>query len=123
MLGGMASLDFSLRWVPYLRGLAPLYFVVQDGMMPDQIGPAMGPFAGIFVGGSVAWKTKTGKQWVHFAHALDRKCHIGRVGSARRVRWARAIGADSIDSCLPLWSADKLRVFCAALVHPQLDLL
>lgn len=63
------------------------------------------------------------RAWVRFAHARGMPVHIGRVGTARRVRWARRIGADSIDSCVPLWSRENLDVFAAALDSRQMELL
>jgi len=60
---------------------------------------------------------------VEFGAVHNRPVHIGRVGTAKRVRWARRIGASSIDSALPLWSADKLRTFVAALECRQMELL
>jgi hypothetical protein len=109
--GGLRSLEFSLDWMPRLRKYGPLYLVVQDGMEFSDVEPVLGDFAGIFVGGSLAWKLRTSENWVLLAHALGKKCHIGRVGTELRVRWARRIGADSIDSCLPLWSDANLRRF------------
>jgi hypothetical protein len=45
------------------------------------------------------------------------------VGTPDRVRWARRIGADSIDSALPLWSSDNLARFLRALEpEPQREL-
>jgi hypothetical protein len=41
--------------------------------------------------------------------------HIGRVGTADRVRWARDVSADSIDSSLPLRHREHLTRFLAAL--------
>jgi NADPH:quinone reductase-like Zn-dependent oxidoreductase len=73
----------------------------------------------LFVGGSLPWKLATGERWVRFAHAHGRRCHIGRVGTPRRVAWARRIGADSIDSCLPLWSRENLDAFVAAVRGEQ----
>ena len=61
-------------------------------------------------------------EWVKVAHELGVKCHIGRVGTARRVRWAARIGADSIDSALPLWSKENLAVFIDALGNKQTEL-
>lgn len=107
---GHESLRFSLEWVERLYSLAPLYFVVQDGM-GEEVACEMKPFAGIFVGGSLPWKLRTGAQWVKLAHELGLKCHIGRVGTEKRVRWARRIGADSIDSALPLFSEGNFRRF------------
>jgi hypothetical protein len=120
--GGLASLTFSLSWADRLRGIAPLYLAVQDGMMDADVAPVASTFAGLFVGGSLPWKIATGASWVTAAHAWDMPCHIGRVGAYRRVQWARRIGADSIDSCLPLWSAANLERFAAALSDPQMEL-
>jgi len=72
-------------------------------------------FAGVFVGGTLEWKLDTGAAWVQFAHKQGLPCHVGRVGTAKRVRWAIDIGADSIDSCLPLWSSENLGQFLGAL--------
>lgn len=122
---GLESLDFSLSWVDRLRHYAPPYLAVQDGMGRHQVEEALPLFAGIFVGGTLAWKVATGKQWVEVAHQVGKRCHVGRVGTFRRVRWALRIGADSIDSCLPLWSEGNLQKFLAGLrVHmdPQPEL-
>jgi len=43
-------------------------------------------------------------EWIAAAKRLELRCHIGRVGTFRRVRWAMRLGADSLDSCLPLYS-------------------
>lgn len=120
--GGMASLRRSLEWEPRLRGLAPLYLVVQDGMREEAVLDALEPFAGIFVGGTLPWKLHTGRAWVRLAHLMGRQCHIGRVGTAKRVLWAKRIEADSIDSCLPLWSTPQLRRFCGALGNSQVEM-
>ena len=120
--GGLKSLEMSVSWLPRLRGLAPVYLAVQDGMRRRHVAAVLDQFDGIFVGGSLDWKLETGAAWVAFAHRHQRPCHVGRVGTAGRVRWARAIGADSIDSCLPLWSTQKLNTFRAALAGTQLEL-
>lgn len=119
---GWDSLAFSLDHVGELDGMRP-YLVTQDGMEQDtprvERAVADGRFAGLFVGGSLPWKLATGSLWVDVAHGLGLPCHIGRVGTVRRVRWAREIGADSIDSCLPLWSSEQLRAFLHALHEEQ----
>ena len=74
-----------------------------------------GQFDGIFVGGSLPWKLATGAQWVTFAHERAMPCHVGRVGTPKHVAWARRIGADSIDSCTPLWAEANLERFVRAL--------
>jgi len=123
--GGRESLKFSNCWVPKLAGVAPLYLAVQDGMAEGDVAASVDkhPYAGVFVGGTLKWKVATGERWVRFAHELHMRCHIGRVGTFNRTRWARRIGADSIDSALPLWSEENLQRFLAGLTgtpHPEL---
>lgn len=122
---GLDSLAFSLRWLdshgsefPGLR----YYLAVQDGMVASDVVPVAHRFAGLFVGGGLPWKIATGGAWVTTAHALGMPCHIGRVGTPDRVRWARRIGADSIDSCLPLWSEENLQRFLSGFVDRQLEM-
>lgn len=109
--GGMESLTFSKSHVFTLRFIAPVYLAVQDGMNGSAVGANMHLYSGIFVGGSSQWKERTGRFWVELAHSLGKPCHIGRVGTVRKVLWARAINADSIDSSFPLWSAEHLEAF------------
>lgn len=117
---GEASLELSLRWVDHVRerGLAP-YLVVQNGHEAETIAPVLARFHGVFVGGDVRWKMATAASWCDFSHAHGKPCHVGRVGTAHRVRWAREIGADSIDSSQPLWSRKHMRRFLAALAAPD----
>lgn len=110
--GGLASLALSVAWLPKMLPLKrPVYLVVQDGMEPTDVKAELEPFAGVFVGGSLQWKLKTARDWVDFAHINQRKCHIGRMGTTGRVRAALRWGADSIDSCLPLFSQGNLERF------------
>jgi hypothetical protein len=121
--GGAESLVFSLYWLEdSMAAGVPLYLAVQDGMTEADVEATIstavyegGRIDGIFVGGSLEWKLETGEAWTKFAHYYDMQCHIGRVGTADRVRWAKAIGCDSIDSCLPLWTTQKLHSFIDAL--------
>lgn len=109
---GMDSLRFSESWRPRLEPLGcPLYLVVQDGMELADIELAAAPYAGLFVGGTPAWKLRTAPEWIRLAHRLGKKCHIGRMGTQKKVRAALRWGADSIDSSLPLWSEGNLRSF------------
>lgn len=115
--GGVESLRVSRAWKhdPLVTYAAPLYLAVQDGMSEADVAAELEGVAGLFVGGSLPWKLETGAAWVAFAHARGLQCHVGRVGTPDRVAWARAIGCDSIDSCLPLWTTGKLDAFVAAL--------
>lgn len=116
--GGMASLRFSLEWVEKLRGYAPVYLAVQDGMGRNQIEQVLEDhpeIKGLFVGGTLRWKIATAAQWVQVAHRAGASCHYARCGAFARVRHALRIGADSLDSALPLWSETNLTRFCRAL--------
>ena len=76
------------------------------------------------MGGTLEWKLRTGAMWAREAHARGLRCHVGRVGSEDRIRWALRIEADSIDSALPLFSEENLERFLSALEpSPQLTLL
>ncbi len=99
-LGGMRSFWFSVDWIHRLY-LDNLYFAVQDGMSFSDVGLLLRKYdrvKGIFVGGSLRWKLRTGEKWVLLAHKYGKKCHIGRVGTTFRILWSLRIGADSIDS-------------------------
>lgn len=112
-----ATIALAREWLPRLRALGfRCALAVQDGMTPETF-PLWGEIDVIFVGGTLKWKLANAHAWSVAAHEHGVELHIGRVGSARRVEWAASILADSIDSCVPLWSADQLRVWHAALVR------
>jgi len=96
--GGMRSFDFSINWVEKLIP-AKIALAVQDGMdfsiMHSYISDK---FSHIFVGGTIKWKWETAKIWVELAHKFGMKCHIGRCGTIEKLRYAKLIGADSVDS-------------------------
>lgn len=124
--GGLASLEFSLDWLDRRAVAFPglsWYLAVQDGMSEADVAPHLSRFAGVFIGGELPWKLRAGAGWVRFAHLRGLLCHIGRVGTGRRARWAKQIGADSIDSALPLRSDGNLRAFTRGLAAHQLELL
>jgi hypothetical protein len=131
--GGRASLEFSVSWYAETRELAlatwglvpPLYVAVQDGFSREDVEEAIAFGDGVFVGGSVEWKLSAAPGIVARAHAggawyadgedlAPVPVHIGRVGSGKRLTWARLIGADSADSCLPLWSKAKREIATSA---------
>ncbi len=120
--GGLDSLRLSMRWLSALIPVAPVYVAVQDGMPITILDTFPREVEGVFVGGTLPWKLATGEHWVRAAHQSERRCHIGRVGTARRVRWAKRIQADSIDSCLPLWSRQNLSRFLSALEPRQVEM-
>ena len=95
--GGIKSLEFSEMWRLRLSG-HKLYLAVQDGMDVLDVSGLEKHYSGIFVGGSMEWKKRTGYEWVKFAHDNNIPCHIGRCGTMQNLQWAKAIGADSVDS-------------------------
>jgi hypothetical protein len=119
--GGSASLDLSCEWWLEVLELArstwgedvPLYVAVQDGMSRDDILGAIGLVAGrggIFIGGTTEWKLAAAPGIILEAHRAGVPVHIGRIGSGKRIVWARAIGADSVDSCIPLREERKREI-------------
>jgi len=52
--------------------------------------------------------------WAELARRHGLGCHVGRVGTAACVHWARSIGATSVDSSLPLRAREHLDAFLAA---------
>lgn len=95
--GGMASLDFSLSYLPKLRGIAPLLLAVQDGMTPSDVASIVNQHVGIFVGGSTEWKEQTMMTWGTIARERRAWLHCGRVNSERRIALCVAAGVNSID--------------------------
>jgi hypothetical protein len=122
--GGHASLDLSLSWLPRVRGVHwHWYLPVQDGVELADIPEELPDWcAGIFVGGSTAWKLRTARIWSEAAHRRGMMCHVGRVGSVRRLRHMKSLGIDTIDSALPLFSAAKWKRFWAELESGQTTL-
>jgi hypothetical protein len=114
-----SSLDFSRRYLSEVPCIIPVYLAVQDGAeeMLSTVKADMATYDGLFVGGSDEWKERTSGRWVQLAHVYGMRCHIGRVGTPTKVRWARSLGADSIDSSFPLFSSDHMQAFVDALTE------
>jgi hypothetical protein len=128
--GGTESLELSLAWLDECRALAlatwgeavPVYCVIQDGMSAEDVDAALWCFDGLFVGGTTDWKFAAAPGIIARANgggsyvdscpppALPKPVHIGRVGSGRRYVYARTLGADSVDSCVPLRERRKLEL-------------
>ncbi|SAL00535.1 hypothetical protein AWB81_05903 [Caballeronia arationis] len=98
VMGGMASLDFSLKWLERLRGMpCRMLIAVQNGMQVDDVASLLSPAVGIFIGGSTEWKEQTAHVWGSLARRRHCYLHVGRVNSARRLRICAAAGANSFD--------------------------
>ncbi len=121
--GGIDSLHFSAESLQMMEldginRIVDFALVVQEGMDPAHF-PWELPFQVLFVGGgALEWKFGTAEAWVEGAHAHGKRCHVGRVGTEKRVLFAREIGIDSIDSSLPLFSRDQTTRFLRALRAP-----
>lgn len=119
--GGLASLDFSLRWMERLRGMpSQLLIAVQDGMQLGDVAPFLSPVVGIFIGGSTEWKESTAEAWGHLARRRNCHLHVGRVNSARRIHICAAAGADSFDGSGPSRFSDALPRLDRATRQPDL---
>jgi len=98
--GGIDSLEFSMSWATgELRTAHKMALAVQDGMTVRDINSYHAKhFSHLFIGGTPSWKWANAADWVEHAHMLGLKAHIGQVGTLPRLRAARDMGADSVDS-------------------------
>lgn len=86
-----------LKWSPIIRGFGfrPA-LVLQDGMDRNAVYDFDPP--AVFVGGSTEWKLgPQARLIVEMVAARGRPCHMGRVNSRRRIRYAAEIGCTSFD--------------------------
>jgi hypothetical protein len=92
-----ATLARSLPWLPKIRALGyPAAFVAQDGLTPETC--PWGEFDVLFIGGTTDWKLgREARQLIREAKARGKWVHMGRVNSEKRMRYARAVGCDSVD--------------------------
>ena len=64
-------------------------------------------FDALFIGGSTEFKMGDVAQGlVRYARARSKWVHMGRVNSFRRVRYAKAIGCNSVDGTKFSWFRD-----------------
>ena len=96
--GGLKSLEFSLSWLPrVLEHSGRALIAVQDGMSESDVSHLLGPYVGLFVGGSTDWKLRTMSAWGLLSRARGCWLHIGRVNSERRIALCALAGAHSFD--------------------------
>jgi hypothetical protein len=85
--------------------LQPIAYVVQDGLNPRDI-----PWAAIdalFIGGTTEFKMgELAAETARLARKWGKWVHMGRVNGHRRVRYAKALGVDSIDGTSLSWFRD-----------------
>lgn len=87
----------SMPWLAKIRGLGiPAAYVLQNGARADRL--PWDHFDVLFIGGDDAFKLgATARAIVREAKERGKHVHMGRVNSLKRIRYANAIGCDSVD--------------------------
>lgn len=95
--GGLESLKRSLPLLPPIRhiGFKPA-LVAQDGMVSSDL--PWDDFDVLFVGGTTDWKlSEAASELARESKRRGKHTHLGRVNSRKRLRFAKAVGYDSVD--------------------------
>src|SRR5512139_3799781 len=91
-----ATLARSLPMLAAIRALVPVAFVAQNGATVHNL--PWTEFDALFLGGDTDWKLGAeARALVAEARRRGMWVHMGRVNSARRMRYATAIGCASAD--------------------------
>ena len=117
---GKRSLEFSAYYAEKLKGIEiPFALALQDGMEEKEVADFVRTYGVkvLFIGGTTEWKWRTAIKWKELAEKLSVSCHLARVPSARRVRQARKVGVDSIDTTAVLWEERKFIGYIEALMR------
>lgn len=103
----VATLARSRPWLARIRALGyPAAFVAQNGA-EDMVLP-WDEFDALFIGGDTAWKLGPhARALTAEAKRRGKWVHMGRVNSARRLRYADAIGCDSADGTFIAFGPDQ----------------
>jgi hypothetical protein len=91
---------FEVWWRALARRGLPAALVAQDGLehLGSWLSLAWPRIDALFIGGSTAWKLgPAAEALVLEARRRGKWVHMGRVNSARRIRYASSIGCDSVD--------------------------
>lgn len=101
------TLELFEEWYDDLVAtLQPLAFVAQDGITVEAV--PWSRIDALFVGGSTEFKMgDVAREVVIEAKLRDKWVHMGRVNSHRRLRYAKAIGCDSVDGTQLSWFRDR----------------
>lgn len=93
-----ASLRLTARWLPRVeRYGAPMLIGVQDGMTPRDVAPWVAGGAGVFLGGSTAYKLASAIAWGLWCVERGVHFHVARVNTAKRIRLCQEARARSFD--------------------------
>lgn len=92
-----ATLQQFTYWQSVIRAYGyPVALAAQDGL--ESLPIPWSDFDALFIGGSTAWKLSiSAARIVGEAKQRGKWVHMGRVNSIRRLRYAQAIGCDSVD--------------------------
>ncbi len=91
---------FEVWWRALARRGLPAALVAQDGLehLSSWLNLAWPRIDALFIGGSTEWKLgPSAELLVGEARRRGKWVHMGRVNSARRIRYAASIGCDSVD--------------------------
>lgn len=111
------------------REHTPWYLGVQPGITPRDLEgecwrcgrEVRRHFSGILLGGTASWKGRHGSTWVRYARAYQMQLHYPRAGTTAKYDHAKEIGADTVDSALPLWTLLRFEQFAAHVVNGALQ--
>jgi len=107
-----ATLALFRQWEPMLHARGwPVAFVGQDGITVDRVPWSM--CDAIFLGGTTAWKLgRVARDLAAYGNARGKWVHMGRVNTRNRIRYAKRIGAQSVDgSQWSRWPATHLPTY------------
>lgn len=124
MVGSRMSLAYSVEWRDLVEQYSPglsWYLALQDYVHPTDVAHALhiARFAGIFIGGTTAWKLETAAFWVKFAHEKEIPVHLARVNGPNRLQWAVDIEADSVDGTGWVHAGAKWLPYLQNIPEPQ----
>lgn len=92
-------------WASWLKGL-PIAYVIQDGQPIDRM--PWGRIQALFIGGSDEFKMgDQAAELVDEAKSRGLWVHMGRVNGNQRLRYAAALGCDSVDGTSFSWFRDR----------------
>jgi hypothetical protein len=123
VLGGPASLERSLAWLPWMLGRCQRVLIaVQNGMTYADLAPYVSDRVGIFVGGDDKWKEASLPEWGRLKRDSGCWLHVGRVNTARRIKLCAMSGADSFDGTSASRFADTVAPLTRATRQGSLQL-
>jgi hypothetical protein len=101
------TLELFEEWYDELNAtLLPLALVAQDGLDSERV--PWRRIDALFLGGTDLFKMgESARELVREAHTRGKWVHMGRVNGHQRLRYAKAIGCDSVDGTSFSWFRDR----------------